>query len=206
LLYQFLVDRVRQNDYEGEPCTSALEVRSLECAALANHLLMTILKILSRCETLTNELLESTNLSKILLRFSKKGDEQQKQFVKRINDAVTNGPKKSEDAQPKLKSETPEPVRRSAPEQVAGVKRPRPAETAAAPSVKKVTTTASTATKTFPGTVKRVVSGTIAPLAKPSATKVIPKTTNLFSGLQSASKKPAITSAASAISKTATAG
>ncbi|GAB7351613.1 hypothetical protein MBLNU459_g2228t3 [Dothideomycetes sp. NU459] len=79
LLYQFLLDRFKENDFEGPLSRSILE-------------------ILAICVTLNEETLEKTRLGKVLPRFAKKGSAEIQALVKRIETkASENSKKKAEE-------------------------------------------------------------------------------------------------------------
>lgn len=192
LLYQFLADRVRDQEYNGNLSNAVLE-------------------ILSRCSTLTNEVLEETKVSKVLTLFNKRGDDRTKAKTKQILDSAAaasktkadspaqDKPGESKDVKPKADSTT-----RLAPEPVAGIKRPRPGDGATSEPSKRVASKpgATASTKTLGLVQKRAVP------EKPSASsaaaakaKVVAKPSNFFSSIQSASKKSAPASAVKSASQ-----
>ncbi|KAJ9657902.1 hypothetical protein H2201_008011 [Coniosporium apollinis] len=195
---QFMVDRIREADYNGELSKAALE-------------------LLSRCVTMTSEAMDATKLEKPLNIYTKRGDDHVKALVKKILEnvaAVTKSkseaegvksekaaPTQSKDVKPKT-----EPVRRPAPEPVAGIKR-RAGETGAPGQPPKrvasgspaLGTTGSNATKIATSTLKRPSATTATPGKSAPSTVVggapkpkptVAKPTSLYAGLQSASKKP----------------
>lgn len=192
LLYQFLADRVRDQEYNGNLSNAVLE-------------------ILARCSTLTNEVLEETKVSKVLYLFNKRGDDRTKAKTKQILDSAAaasktkadspaqDKPDDSKDVKPKTDSSN-----RSAPEPVAGIKRPRPSDGAIGEPVKRVSSKpGATAGTKPPGLAqKRTVP------EKPSASstaaakaKVVAKPSTFFSSIQSASKKVAPSNAAKSASQ-----
>lgn len=192
LLYQFLADRVRDQEYNGNLSNAVLE-------------------ILARCSTLTNEVLEETKVSKVLYLFNKRGDDRTKAKAKQILDSAAaasktkadspaqDKPGDSKDVKPKTDSSN-----RSAPEPVAGIKRPRPGDGAISEPVKRVASKpGATAGTKPPGlaqkrTVPEKPSVSSAAAAK---AKVVAKPSTFFSSIQSASKKAAPSNAAKSASQ-----
>ncbi|KAF2458487.1 hypothetical protein BDY21DRAFT_362739 [Lineolata rhizophorae] len=191
LVYQFLADRVRENDYNGILSVAALE-------------------LLAKCTTLTSDTIEKAKLDKVFQRYGKRGDDRTKSLVKLINEHASKAGKanasrtdktepQDKDAKPAVK---PDPDRRAA-EVVAGVKRPRASEAPTQPAKRAMSATGqpSTAAK-VPSTTnakataaaleKRAVSDKPAGAAsKPAGQKLMSKgTSSFFSSLQSATKKP----------------
>lgn len=194
----FLVDRARESDFDGV-------------------LPKQILDLLSRCSTVTMELLEQYKLKKTLAVFTKRGGEETKAFVRKIEDNATASSKAQTEKAKEVKQEklsdikvakTEAPLNRlSTPDSVTGIKRPRPTDgsTTQQPA-KRVASGSGTTVRGSPTlqksspstTTKTMTPATVA--AKPKA--VVPtKTTGLFAGLQSASKKPGTSNAALAASK-----
>ncbi|EON68511.1 hypothetical protein W97_07769 [Coniosporium apollinis CBS 100218] len=200
---QFMVDRIREADYNGELSRAALE-------------------LLSRCVTMTSEAVDATKLEKPLNIYTKRGDDHVKALVKKILENVTAVTKsKSEgvekpppvsgkDVKPKI-----EPVRRPAPEPVAGIKRRAGEAGAPGQAPKRVAsgspalgTTGSNAIKAASSTLKRpsaitATAGKSTPLVvggapKPKAATVAKPPTS-YAGLQSASKKPGASKAGATV-------
>lgn len=196
LLYQFLADRVRDQEYNGNLSNAVLE-------------------ILARCSTLTNEVLEETKVSKVLYLFNKRGDDRTKAKAKQILDSAAaasktkadspaqDKPGDSKDVKPKTDSSN-----RSVPEPVAGIKRPRPGDGAISEPVKRVASKPGATAGTKPSglaqkrTVPEKPSVSSAPAAK---AKVVAKPSTFFSSIQSASKKAAPSNAAKSASQPKTA-
>lgn len=193
LCYQFLLDRVKVEDYNS-PLPRA------------------ILETISLFTTLSEEKLEKTHMVKVLPRFIKKGDAKTQFYAKRItaNAAAASKEKPAEEPAKNTSAKennVPSPTsKRSEPEPVAGVK--RPAGTAAdGGAVKKVATGvnktngASSATKpsgivkksTLSNDSTKPTTGTATTAAKPK--QVVAKPSGLFSSLQSAAKKPGTSTA-----------
>lgn len=176
-------------------------------------------KILSLATAVSNEVLEKTKMSKVLTLFGKRGDEQTQTRIKLILEnaekssrakGISGTPTKAlEDKDKESKAKAAEPnsinkndtLRKPAIEAVAGIKRPRSSDTASVQPAKRVISNSGTAVKAAndPKAAgiqqKRSASGAS---DKPAATpvikqKVVVKPTSLFSGLQSASKKPSAT-------------
>ncbi|GME62662.1 c-x8-c-x5-c-x3-h type zinc finger protein [Neofusicoccum parvum] len=209
LAYQFLADRIRENEYN-------------------DSFSKTIIELLSRSENITVENMERTKLNTALKRYLNRGDERTKPQAKQILDRAeanskkslssgTNGAaekktevKKDSDASKEIKTE---PGSRPQPPAVAGVKRPRPGDGSAAQPIKRITsatapsTVAAASAKTAASGLKRpgVTSTTSSANGAASAAtkpKMVAKP-NMFAGLQSASKrssaavqKPAVGTAA----------
>ncbi|KAL1634136.1 hypothetical protein SLS56_002439 [Neofusicoccum ribis] len=209
LAYQFLADRIRENEYN-------------------DSFSKTIIELLSRSENITVENMERTKLNTALKRYLNRGDERTKPQAKQILDRAeanskkslssgTNGAaekktevKKDSDASKEIKTESGS---RPQPPAVAGVKRPRPGDGSAAQPIKRITsatapsTAAVASAKTAASGLKRpgVTSTTSSANGAASAAtkpKMVAKP-NMFAGLQSASKrssaavqKPAVGAAA----------
>ncbi|KAK5162404.1 hypothetical protein LTR04_003851 [Oleoguttula sp. CCFEE 6159] len=205
LLYQFLIDRSREGDYDGE-------------------LSRVILEILSRCTTLTNQALEKTYLAKVLPKFAKRGDITTMALVKRITDAASAGTKKSavsgktvkpaETKTKDVKTKSP-PSAATPPSTVIGVKRPRPGDAPTGQPPKRVASGGVPSNPANPAppksaatlgkrpvpvvsTAKTLLSANATITAKPKAQQVVAKSPSLFSSLQSASKRPGTSNAVKA--------
>ncbi|OJD32757.1 c-x8-c-x5-c-x3-h type zinc finger protein [Diplodia corticola] len=199
LAYQFLADRIRENEY-NDPFSK------------------TIIELLSRSENITMENIERTKLNTALKRYLNRGDERTKPRAEKILERAQANSKKSgptttngaSEKKPEVKKEADpskeikgEPGTRSQPLAVAGVKRPRPSDSSAQQPAKKITSAAAPSTA-MPAGAKTAVSG----LKKPGATtttssangaaltaaksKMMAKP-NMFAGLQSASKRSSVT-------------
>ncbi|KAK5686721.1 hypothetical protein LTR17_026898 [Elasticomyces elasticus] len=188
--YQFLLDRHKEEEYNGPLARVTLELMTL-------------------FTTLSNAILEKTHLDKVLQRYVKKGDAKTQYFAKRIvsnaaaavdtvKDVTAQGNKLAAPA--KAGNATSLPAKRPDPEPVAGIKRPA-SNSGEGGVVKKPATMAARANGVAAaakptGVVKRPATGTTAAKAAlPTATitktkQVSSKPSSFFSSLQSATKKP----------------
>ncbi|KAK8176016.1 hypothetical protein IWX90DRAFT_128954 [Phyllosticta citrichinensis] len=198
--YQFLADRIRDNEY--------------------NDLFSkAILELLARCENILYENLEKTKLIGALKRYLTRGDERTKVLAQRIvarakENSKKNGGNDSEDSKKSDVKKEPEASKTSQPSTIAGVKRPRPADGASAVPVKKTVTStngssaaaklASASGVKKPGLAASTPSSSSGAASAASKPKMAPKP-SLFPGLQSASKKSAITNGQKPTSTTAAA-
>ncbi|KAK4503916.1 hypothetical protein PRZ48_004831 [Zasmidium cellare] len=199
LCYQFLLDRIRADDFNGGLARAILETMSL-------------------CTTLTNEKIEKTHVGKVLPRYTKRGDAKTQFYVKKImaNADIADKEAASKPEPPKTDTNaagstdgktTAAPAKRTAPEAVAGVKRAATTSTTEGTAPKKaaVTTTKTNGVNAVPkvnGAVKKPASTSDAAKSTASATNatttrktVVPKSSGFFSSLQSASKKPGTSNA-----------
>ncbi|KAE9979811.1 hypothetical protein EG328_000659 [Venturia inaequalis] len=175
----------------------------------------TLFKYLSLSTGLTNEIVEELGFNKIFTRFSKRGDAEIKALISKINENTIAESKKKKESEPATAG-SPKPVKSETKvELVAGVKRPRPADSAAAVQPVKrvlpgpVAQTAKESTAARLGLLKRPGSVTgekTSTAATTATTAVKPKaiakpSTNFFSSLQSASKKPGTSLNASSAAK-----
>ena len=195
LCYQFLLDRLKEDDVNGP-------------------LPRTILELMSQFTTLTPAVLEKTHIDKLMPRYVKKGDAKTQYFAKKVTanaNANAGAPAKATTAAATATatagkaattakndaSASPIP-KRSKPEPVAGVKRPT-TSTSEGAVPKKVATGATKPTSLAAaakptGIVKKAGDGQ--PVAAAAATpvaktkQVIAKPSSFFSSLQSAAKKP----------------
>jgi hypothetical protein len=174
-------------------------------------------QFISLATSISNETLEKTKMNKVLTLFAKRGDEQTQARIKQIlenaektsksksSPPAQQKPKEDKDRDTKMKdaeSKEPvakvEPLKRPSAETVAGVKRPRPNDANTAQPAKRVASVASPTKPLGESKASSIVpkrplsSGTDKPASTSTIKqKVVPKpTTSLFSGLQSASKKP----------------
>ncbi|KAK8255628.1 hypothetical protein HDK77DRAFT_39408 [Phyllosticta capitalensis] len=192
-VYQFLADRIKDKEYNDLFSKAVIE-------------------LIARVENLTFETLEKTNLIKAFNRYLIRGDDRQKSLVERIIARAKENSKKNEKEKDSKKAEVKkdnvkkepdaaktkvEPV--SQPSTVAGVKRPRPADGVSAVPVKKtaMSTTSATSKLATASGVKKPGLAATAPSTNGAASaaskpKMAPKP-NMFPGLQSASKKSAVT-------------
>ncbi|KAJ5475613.1 hypothetical protein N7539_007900 [Penicillium diatomitis] len=187
VFYSFLADRFQAADLDGS-------------------LTISLLKLLARFVTVDEELLQKTNMAKLLPRFVKKGTSSTKELAQNIldNAAVSTKRKQSNTKPPKEES----PAKRDSPSvEIAGVKRSRDNESHAQPATKRMVVTSSSREngKSSPapvGPVKRAENGSqngkppttqVAP--RPKAPVAAPKPTVFFGALSSASKRLGTTNA-----------
>jgi hypothetical protein len=152
---------------------------------------------------LTSDIVEKTGLIKMFTRYSKRGDAETKALITKINENVEAESKKKKKDEAATSEESPKPAKNASSElkvePVAGVKRPRPTEGTPAQPAKRVASgpvpsgaNQSAAAKL--GLLKQPVSvngNKTAAVPTTAKAKVIAKpSTNFFSSLQSASKKP----------------
>ncbi|KAF2435795.1 hypothetical protein EJ08DRAFT_289419 [Tothia fuscella] len=194
VLYQFLVERIKENDYDS----AFVKVN---------------LKFLSLCTGLHNEMIKTVGLDKIFTRVAKRGDAEGKALTKKITDNAATESKKiaadstKKDDAPKIAKpvDNKENVKKDVP-LTAGVKRPAPANGVPTPAAKRTVATSSSAPAAGKGGLLKAPP--TASASKPSATSlavakakphqtVTKPATNFFMGLQSASKKPGTSLASS---------
>jgi hypothetical protein len=190
LCYQFLANRFKSKDYDG-PLSAV------------------IYEVLSRCGTLTSELLEETRLVKALASMKKHANEKHKAFIQQIIDGAAANSKKAK-ASPPPKAELAENkgIKRPATE-AAGrsanenplTKKPKTPE-APANTVKKdlaSTLASKPATAGTNTTVQKRPGERAAPAPAPVKTRVSQvtnKPSGIFASLNAAAKKPVPTPAA----------
>ncbi|KAJ5749300.1 uncharacterized protein N7511_010996 [Penicillium nucicola] len=170
-LYSFLVDRFQAADFAGT-------------------LTINLLKLFARFSTMTEDMLQKTNLSKLLPKFLKKGVPQVKDLTQKILDnAIASTKRKQENDKPPkedVKSvEKPDP---------AGIKRPREADGSLQAGTKRMATANKDASKIAVGNGSKGAPAKAVP-ARPKANIVAPKPISLFGALGSASKRPGTTNA-----------
>ncbi|KAF2110591.1 hypothetical protein BDV96DRAFT_500922 [Lophiotrema nucula] len=183
LCYQFLANRVKEQDWNGKLPTAIFEL------------------LVRAAGTLTNELLEETKLGKALNLMKKNASEQNKSFIKQILDGAAAGSKKAkvssspkdESAEsPSLKRPAPQPATRTGTDASAAkkLKASEPAQ-----GIKKTPSTSMVASKTSPAVAnppqKRPGEKAAVAPAKVRGTQIVNKPSNFFSTLNAASKKPA---------------
>ncbi|KAJ6014747.1 hypothetical protein N7540_009338 [Penicillium herquei] len=188
-IYSFLADRFQAADYDGT-------------------LTRNMLKLLSRFVTVDEEILQKTNLAKLLPRLIKKGGPVIKEAGQKILENAVASTKRKQDASKAAKEDSP--VVKSSGDspsaEIAGSKRPREGESNSHPVTKRMVVTSnpkenSKLAMAGNGMTKRVVEGsqnskptaTVAPRPKPNI--VPPKPSSLFGALSSASKRPGTTNA-----------
>lgn len=160
-------------------------------------------KLFSRFSTLTEDLMQKTNLSKLLPKFLKKGGQQVKDLTQKILDNAAASTKRKHESEKSAKEDShPRSVLADQPKGEAGVKRPREADSNLQSGTKRmaVTNPLKDVNKHAPasnGPVKGAQSSkpTGAAVLRPKANIVAPKPTSLFGTLSSASKRPGTTNA-----------
>ncbi|KAJ5404706.1 hypothetical protein N7465_005990 [Penicillium sp. CMV-2018d] len=181
-LYSFLVDRFQAADFAGT-------------------LTINLLELFSRFSTLTEDMLQKTNLSKLLPKFLKKGGQQVKDLTQKILDNAAASTKRKQESEKPSKEENPKGPLADQPKGDAGAKRPREADNNLQPGAKRmaVANTLKDANKLAPGNgpAKGAQSSkpTGAAVLRPKPNIVAPKPTSLFGTLSSASKRPGTTNA-----------
>ncbi|KAJ5288943.1 hypothetical protein N7478_001973 [Penicillium angulare] len=191
-IYSFLADRFQASDYDGS-------------------LTLNMLKLLARFVTVDEEIMQKTNLAKLLPRLIKKGGPAIKESGQQILDNALASTKRKQESAKSVKEESP--AQKDPPSvEVAGAKRPRDGESNAHPATKRMVVPsnlkdAGKSAATINGVVKRAAEGTqngkaaTAPVSRPRANIIAPKPSSLFSALSSASKRPGTTNAERAAAK-----
>lgn len=187
LCYQFLANRFRMKDFDG-PLSAV------------------IYEVLTRCGTLTSELLEETKAIKALVSMKKQANEKHKAFIQQIIDGAAANSKKAQASSPP----TNEPaeakaIKRPAAEQATRAssegmtaKRPKPADGPANAIKKSVVAPSGSRTVTTSTSTLAQKKPTAAPApVKNRVSQVMNKPSGIFASLNAASKKPATTPAAS---------
>ncbi|KAF7529075.1 hypothetical protein PCG10_008845 [Penicillium crustosum] len=181
-LYSFLVDRFQAADFAGT-------------------LTINLLELFSRFSTLTEDMLQKTNLSKLLPKFLKKGGQQLKDLTQKILDNAAASTKRKQESEKSTKEEHPKGLPADQPKGDAGAKRPREADNNLQPGAKRmaVANSLKDTNKLTPGNglAKGAQSSkaTGAAVLRPKPNIVAPKPTSLFGTLSSASKRPGTTNA-----------
>lgn len=171
---QFLIDRIRLSDPNGDLTHLVLEVR-----AYVNHSSTEYAneqQMLLRCDTLTEKAFAGTKLQKCILNLSKNGNTKTQDLCRRVKMSVAETTKKQSGEQPS--SVKSPPSGRPTPEPVAGVKRAAPGNGSSDQASKKVLVNPGTGsgapvggTKT--ATVKRTLPIGSAPKSVPAAKPVV---------------------------------
>ncbi|GFF92074.1 hypothetical protein IFM60648_09621 [Aspergillus lentulus] len=194
-MYSFLLDRHQASDVDG--------------AFTVN-----ILKLLARFGSVDEEVLQKTNIAKLLPRFVKKGGPTVQELSQKIlENAAASTKRKQEATKPAAKeglatkSSVSEatPANNSRPE-ITGSKRPREGETNGQAASKRMVVTSNTkpsakaGNTTTNGSVKRPQetaqeNKAAAAVSRPKANIIAPKPTSLFGSLISASKRPGTSNA-----------
>ncbi|KAG0153538.1 hypothetical protein PDIDSM_2192 [Penicillium digitatum] len=183
-LYSFLVDRFQAADFAGT-------------------LTINLLELFSRFSTLTEDLMQKTNLSKLLPKFLKKGGQQVKDLTQKILDNAAASTKRKQESEKPTKEEShPRGLSADQPKGDAGVKRPREADINLQPGAKRMAVTnnlkdSNKLASAGNGPAKGAQSSKpiSAAALRPKPTIVPPKPTSLFGTLSSASKRPGTTNA-----------
>ncbi|KAJ5651821.1 Zinc finger CCCH-type [Penicillium longicatenatum] len=187
-IYSFLADRFQAADFEGS-------------------LTINMIKLLAQFITVDEEILQKTNLTKLLPRFIKKGGPSIKEPAQKILDNAAAATKwKQKNAEIADDSSAKGSSADSPSAEIAGSKRPRDGESNTQPATKRMVVTSNPKDLSKPavpanGVGKRPVEGaqngkaatTAAP--RPRANVVAPKPSSLFGALSSASKRPGTTNA-----------
>ena len=183
LCYQFLANRVKVADYEGDLASAIIEI--LCCSG-----------------TTTTEILEETKLSKALNVLKRKVNDKTKALIQKIEDGAAAGSKKAKVSSPPVVDVTAEskPLKRPA-TQPAGrasidvpSKKMKPTDIATNGDRKPATATAMS--KTLPTTQQKRPGEKSAPTpVRSQGIKITNKPSSLFTSLNAASKKPNATSA-----------
>lgn len=211
-MYSFLLDRHQASDIDGA-------------------FTLNLLKLLARFITVDEDVLQKTNVSKLLPRFVKKGGQVARGLAQKILDnAATSTKRKQENSKQTSKESSPSKSSASdatpAPAdgqrlEVAGSKRPRDSEANGQPATKRVVVTSNlkngskSSNAPMAGPAKRPQDigpenkSVAVAAARPKANIIAPKPTNLFGSLTSASKRPGTSNAeraaaAAAAAKTST--
>jgi hypothetical protein len=178
LCYQFLANRFRMKDFDGP-------------------LPAVIYEVLSRCGTLTSELLEETKVIKALVSMKKQANDKHKAFIQEIIDGAAANSKKAQVSTPPTTEPTEaKGAKRSAAEQATRAS----SEGTVAKKLKPAESSANTAKRSVVAPSNSKTSTTALPQKKPAAapapvkarvSQVTNKPSGLFASLNAASKKPA---------------
>ncbi|KAF1845237.1 uncharacterized protein K460DRAFT_285948 [Cucurbitaria berberidis CBS 394.84] len=189
LCYQFLANRFHSKDYDGP-------------------LAAVIFEILSRCGTLTSELLEETKVIKALVSMKKHANEKHRAFIQQVVDgAATNTKKAKANSPPGAEPTEAKGAKRPAADSGTRAtsegpvaKRPKPAESLAT-ATKKDNVKSTTATSGSVPLKRPGEKPATAPIpVKARVNQVSNKPSGIFASLNAASKKP--TAAATAPTST----
>lgn len=193
LCYQFLANRFHSKDYDG-PLSAV------------------IFEILSRCGTLTSELLEETKVIKALVSMKKNANQQHKAFIQQVIDgAAANSKKAKAGSPPRADSTEAKGAKRPAADsgrptnEGPVLKKPKANETPAnaakkdaASTTSKPTTLGGTAPQKRPG--EKVATASVP--VKSRVSQVSNKPSGIFASLNAASKKPVPATTAPVSAKT----
>ncbi|KAE8329400.1 hypothetical protein BDV39DRAFT_191338 [Aspergillus sergii] len=195
-MYSFLLDRHQASDIDGA-------------------FTLNLLKLLARFVTMDEDVLQKTNVAKLLPRFVKKGGQVAKGLAQKILDnAATSTKRKLEgnkvapkEASPAINTISNSTLADGHRTELAGSKRPRDADVNGQPATKRMVVTSNLKSNQKPtngpatGPAKRPqeIGHEAKPAAvaasRPKANIIAPKPTNLFGSLSSASKRPGTSNA-----------
>lgn len=173
VLYQFLLDRTKEGDFNSPIARYSLEVSAQRSKDV--NLSLYMLQILASCTTLTTTVYQETYLNKAVPRFNK-GNAETQALVKKVQASIAAATKREAEK----KAETGEVTgtdavtksTKSAPDAVAGVKRSAPGGAPSAQAPKRV---ASATNGAAPGAA--VSKPAIAPIKRPTTGATTAKTT-----------------------------
>lgn len=190
LCYQFLANRFHSKDFDGALPT-------------------VIYEILTKCGTLTSELLEETKVIKALISMKKQANEKHKAYIQQIIDGAAANSKKTQAGTPPVvdtaeskgaKRPASEPASRTSNEGPT-IKKAKPAEGSATVTKKPLATTANAKpTALASGTIQKKPAAAPVPV-KARVSQVTNKPSGLFASLNAASKKPTPAASAPASAK-----
>ncbi|KAF1939429.1 hypothetical protein EJ02DRAFT_256764 [Clathrospora elynae] len=191
LCYQFLANRFHSKDYDG-PLSAV------------------IYEVLSRCGTLTSELLEETRIIKALSSMNKHANEKHKAFIRQIVDgAATNSKKAKVSSALGAESTENKGAKRPATDltvrstsEVPLAKRPKAAELLANAPKKDAASITGSKTTTVPQKRPGERTSTAPAPVKTRVSQVLNKPSSIFASLTAASKKQPTTSVATTTTKT----
>ncbi|KJK63228.1 hypothetical protein P875_00033939 [Aspergillus parasiticus SU-1] len=195
-MYSFLLDRHQASDIDGA-------------------FTLNLLKLLARFVTMDEDVLQKTNVAKLLPRFVKKGGQVAKGLAQKILDnAATSTKRKLEgnkvapkEASPAINTISNITLADAQRTELAGSKRPRDADVNGQPATKRMVVTSNLKSNQKPtngpvtGPAKRPqeigheAKPAAAAASRPKANIIAPKPTNLFGSLSSASKRPGTSNA-----------
>ncbi|KAL4895324.1 hypothetical protein BDV59DRAFT_153471 [Aspergillus ambiguus] len=187
-VYSFMLDRHQASDIDG-----AFNI--------------SLLKLLSRFVTMDEDVLNKTNVAKLLPRFVKKGGPIVRELSQKILDNAAASTKRKQDAaKASSKENSPSKSATANVPDATGTKRPREGEINGQPATKRMVVPSGAknalkpSTPSANGPSKRAQepgqeNRTNPTASRPKANIVAPKPTNLFGSLSSASKRPGTSNA-----------
>ena len=172
---QFLIDRIRLSDPNGDLTHLVLEVRAYIHHYRSDY--ANKRQMLLRCETLTEKAFAGTKLQKCILNLSKNGNTKTQDLCRRVKMSVTETTKKQPGGEQPSAVKSP-PSGRPTPEPVAGVKRAAPGNASSDQASKKVLVNPGTGSNASVGgtktaTVKRTLPIGSAPKSVPAAKPIV---------------------------------